>query len=73
LELIAVFLYVMAVNQTEKLHLAAIELLTRFDLDYCRLDRQRDEYFRYRAWNTPIPQHNGHPPIIRRGRIKVPA
>jgi hypothetical protein len=61
------------VNQTQKLHEAAVSLLERLgvDFNYVQLERRRGEYFIYRAWNTPTPQHNGSPPIIKRGRIRV--
>jgi hypothetical protein len=73
LELIAVFPYIdrAEVNQTEKQHAVAIDLLAKFNLDYVRLERQRDGYCVYYAWNAPIIAHNGSPPTVKRGKIRI--
>jgi hypothetical protein len=58
------------VNQTEKQHLAAIDLLKRLGLDNITLERQ-DGHYVYRAWNARLPAHNGSPPTVRRGKIRA--
>jgi hypothetical protein len=47
--------------------------MAKFNLDYVRLERQRDGYCVYYAWNTPIAAHNGSAPTIKHGKIRVPA
>jgi hypothetical protein len=59
------------VNQTQKQHAVAIDLLEKLDLDNITLEHQHDGHYTYRAWNTPIAQHNGSPKIVKRGRIRV--
>jgi hypothetical protein len=46
--------------------------LKQLGLDNITLERQNGHY-RYRAWNTPIVEHNSSPKTVKRGRIRVPA
>jgi hypothetical protein len=59
-------------NQIRKQHAVAIDLLTKFNLDHVRLERQPGGYCVYYGWSTPLPAHNGAK-TIKRGRIRVPA
>jgi hypothetical protein len=59
------------VNQTQKQHTVAIDLLEKLGLDNIRLEHQQDGHYRYRAWNTPIVEHNGSPPTVKRGKVRV--
>jgi hypothetical protein len=63
------------VNPLQKQHELAVDILAKlaeFNLDNIRLERQRDGYCVYYAWNVPILAHNGSK-TIKRGRIRVPA
>jgi hypothetical protein len=59
------------VNQTQKQHAVAIDLLKRLGLDNIKLEHQRDGRYSYRAWNTPIVEHNGSPPSARAMLIEL--
>jgi hypothetical protein len=61
------------VSSTEKLHMAAINLLQRLQLDNCRLEAEAHDRFRYVAWTPPQIVTNGQVKSVKRGRIKVPA
>ncbi|MBV8227220.1 MAG: hypothetical protein JO232_18735 [Verrucomicrobia bacterium] len=56
-------------NQTQKQHAVAIDLLQKLDLDNITLEHQRDGHYIYRAWSSPIVEHNGSP-RTKRGRIR---
>jgi hypothetical protein len=58
-------------NQTQKQHAVAIDLLERLGLDNVTLTRQHDGHFSYRAWNTPVIEHNGSPKAVKRGRVRI--
>jgi hypothetical protein len=60
------------VNQTQKQHAVAIELLQQLGLDNITLERQNGHY-RYSAWSVPIAERNGSPKTVKRGKIRVPA
>jgi hypothetical protein len=57
-------------NQIRKQHAVAIELLQRLGLDNITLER-RNGHYSYRAWNTPIIEHNGSAKTVKRGRVRV--
>jgi hypothetical protein len=60
------------VSQTKKQHAIAIDILAKLGLDNIKLEHQRDGLYSYHAWSTPpIPAHNGSPPTVRRGKIRV--
>jgi hypothetical protein len=59
------------VNQIEKQHAVAIDLLEKLGLENIRLEQQRDGHYSYRAWNSPIVEHNGSPRTVKRGRVRV--
>jgi hypothetical protein len=61
------------VNQTEKQHVIAIDLLQRLGLDNIKLKAEGNDYYAYFAWTKPQIAHNGSPSIVKRGKIKVPA
>ena len=52
-----------------KQHAVAIDLLRRLGLDYVRLERGNG-HFTYKAWNLPLPRHNGHQ-TVKRGKVRV--
>jgi hypothetical protein len=60
------------VNQTQKQHAVAIDLLEKLGLENIRLEQQRDGHYTYRAWNTPIVEHNGSLTTVKRGKIRIP-
>jgi hypothetical protein len=61
------------VNQTEKLHMAAINLLQRLQLDNVRLEAEANGRFTYLAWTPPQVGTNGQIKRAKRGMIKIPA
>jgi len=61
------------VNQLQQRHTIAVNLLQRFGLYNVTLTRQHDGRFSYRAWNTPVIEHDGSPKTVKKGWIRVPA
>jgi hypothetical protein len=57
------------VSITKKQHQIGVDLLRELGLDYIPLEPQRGGHYRYRAWNTPLIEHNGSPKTIKRGRV----
>jgi hypothetical protein len=60
-------------NQTEKQHAVAIELLQRLGFDNVRLEAEGNNRFTYLAWTQPQTTTNGQVKNSKRGKIKVPA
>ena len=56
-------------NQSKKQHNLGVSLLRKLRLDYIRLEPQGDGRYRYLAWNVPLVDGNGSPPILRQGVI----
>jgi hypothetical protein len=52
------------VNQIQKQHAAAIDLLKKLGLDNIKLERQQDGHYTYRAWNTPLVEQSGSPKTV---------
>jgi hypothetical protein len=61
------------VSQIQKQHLLGIDLLEKLGVSNIRLERKPDGTYRYYAWSVSPIHHNGSPPIIKKGKIKVRA
>ena len=59
------------VNQIQKQHAVAVDLLEKLGMDTIKLERQRDGHYTYRAWNTPLAERNGSAKIVRHGRTRA--
>ena len=55
----------------KKQHQLGVDLLEELGLDYIRLEPQRSGHYRYRAWNTPLIEHNGSPKTVKRGKVRT--
>jgi hypothetical protein len=53
------------VNQSKKQHQLAIKLLDKLGLDHIQLVRQRNGYYRYHGWLTPVVTNNGGAKVRR--------
>jgi hypothetical protein len=58
-------------NRSKKQHQLAVDLLKELGLDYLRLERQRNGYYRYHPWSVPLLSGNGSPGVAKRGKIRV--
>ena len=64
--------YVISVSKIRKQHALAVDILTRLGrgLDTIRLEAEGNGHYLYRAWNTPIVEHNGSR-TVKRGKIRI--
>ena len=56
-------------SQSKKQHKLAISLLKELGLTHVRLEKLKDGFYHYVAWNTPTPANNAHPPTVKRGKV----
>jgi hypothetical protein len=59
------------VNQSEKQHQLAVNLLKELGVDYVRLERQPVGGYGYRAWSVPLIVNNGFAGKAKRGKVRL--
>jgi hypothetical protein len=61
------------VNQIEKQHQLAVDLLQRLHLDNVRLEAEANDRFAFLAWSQPQIATNGQVKRAKRGKVRIPA
>jgi hypothetical protein len=51
----------------KKQHQLAVSLSKELEVDYLRLELQRDSHYQYHGWTLPLISGNGSPGISKRG------